>query len=199
MRNSFLYPIPELDMAINLLAEATDQLLDGDICAANAYIVEADIPIIWDYYHLIAGPTRPVIHWQSKMPVNCIPKHERTESRMPSTREERLIFIRDGWRCRFCQIRVISREARDILREHLEIRWGKDRECHTALLTLAVSLDHIVPHSRGGTNDPTNLVTACGPCQFGRNQWTLEEVGFNDPRERAPIVDEWDGLTRVIG
>lgn len=45
--------------------------------------------------------------------------------------------------------------------------------------------------------DEPNLVTACNACQFGRGQWTLEEVGFFDPREYPPFLDEWDGLTRL--
>jgi 5-methylcytosine-specific restriction endonuclease McrA len=26
------------------------------------------------------------------------------------------------------------------------------------------TIDHVLPRSRGGTNDPTNLVVCCGPC-----------------------------------
>jgi len=199
MRNSFLHPIPELETATNLLDEAVDYLLDADIDAANTCVAQADMPIIWDYYHLITGPTKPVIHWQSKGP-DRISKDKRAGSRMPSVPDQNSIFVRDGWRCRFCQVRIISRDARNTLRNHLRIRWNKDKaiECHTALLALAASLDHVVPHSRGGTNDPSNLVSACGPCQFGRSEWTLEEVGFNSPWQRPPIIDEWEGLTRVI-
>ena len=77
-------------------------------------------------------------------------------------------------------------------------RWGtRNADKHSALAALSASLDHVVPHSRGGSNEESNLVTACNACQFGRGQWTLEEVGFIDPREFKPALDAWDGLTRL--
>jgi 5-methylcytosine-specific restriction endonuclease McrA len=35
--------------------------------------------------------------------------------------------------------------------------------------------DHVVPISRGGTNDPANLVTACDPCNASKGNLTLSE------------------------
>jgi HNH endonuclease len=32
----------------------------------------------------------------------------------------------------------------------------------------ATTVDHIVPRSKGGTDDDWNLRAACGPCNFGR-------------------------------
>jgi len=136
------------------------------------------------------------------MPRDAIPKSQRASLRMPGQALEQAIFRRDGWRCRFCGCRVISRKARLALARLYpeEARWGKTfhEQKHCALGSLVASLDHILPHSRGGTNEEENLVTACTPCQFGRNQWTLAEVGFTDPRGREPIVDEWDGLLRIL-
>ncbi|MFF3992454.1 HNH endonuclease signature motif containing protein [Streptomyces cyaneofuscatus] len=36
----------------------------------------------------------------------------------------------------------------------------------------ATTADHIVPLSRGGTNDIQNLRPACGPCNFSRDNRT---------------------------
>lgn len=36
--------------------------------------------------------------------------------------------------------------------------------CAKALTPFAFTVDHVVPLSRGGTNDPSNLVLACGSC-----------------------------------
>ena len=68
---------------------------------------------------------------------------------------------------------------------------------HAALYATAVSLDHVVPHSRGGDDDEANLLTVCFCCQHGRGQWLLDEMELYDPRERPPIVDSWDGLRRI--
>ena len=36
-----------------------------------------------------------------------------------------------------------------------------------------LSLDHLKPYSKGGTNTPTNLVTACQRCHSGRGTRSL--------------------------
>ncbi len=63
---------------------------------------------------------------------------------------------------------------------------------------MASSLDHVVPHGRGGKNEDSNFVTACYCCQFGRGEWTLEEAELEDPRLREPVRDGWDGLSRLV-
>eukprot|EP01037_Dinobryon_pediforme_P008739 gene8739-8830_t len=132
------------------------------------------MPVIGAYTALVTGAVNPLVHWQSMMPSSGTGL-ERSAQRMPSSSTERAIYARD-----------------DVA------RWGaRNADKHTALAALSASLDHIVPHSRGGTNDEPNLVTACNACQFGRGQWTLEEVGFFDPREYPPVLDEWDGLMRL--
>jgi 5-methylcytosine-specific restriction endonuclease McrA len=32
------------------------------------------------------------------------------------------------------------------------------------------TLDHVVPRSEGGSNEASNLVTACGKCNYGRKK-----------------------------
>jgi 5-methylcytosine-specific restriction endonuclease McrA len=157
------------------------------------------MPVIAAYTSLVTGAVNPLVHWQAAMPVGDV-EYERSAQRMPSSSSERAIYVRDGWRCRYCGTRVIDRSMRARLHRCLPdvARWGaRNADKHTALAALSASLDHIVPHSRGGTNDEPNLVTACNACQFGRGQWTLEEVGFFDPRVFPPVLDEWDGLTRL--
>lgn len=36
-------------------------------------------------------------------------------------------------------------------------------------------VDHVVPKSRGGTDDPTNLVSACQPCNYAKHDRMLDE------------------------
>ncbi|WP_328478506.1 HNH endonuclease [Actinoplanes sp. NBC_00393] len=40
--------------------------------------------------------------------------------------------------------------------------------CSLCGLIVATTADHVVPLSRGGTNELTNLRPACGPCNYGR-------------------------------
>ncbi len=79
------------------------------------------------------------------------------------------------------------------------IRWGaRSNERHAAFFALSASVDHLVPHARGGDGSLGNLVTACQSCNLGRGGWLIEEVGLIDPRTRPPAIDAWDGLDRVL-
>ena len=199
MRRSFLYPIPQIEIAINYLDEAVDHYLSENNELAAEMLVQADMEEIAAYYKLIVGKTRFPVHWQHRQP-QSIEKNERIQTRMPPANVTRNIFERDGWRCRYCGTRVFSAKARRRIIDAFptETHWvEKEYERHAALTCQAASLDHILPHSRGGDNSEDNLVTACGPCQYGRNQWTIDEFGFYDPRQFTPEVDSWDGLTRI--
>lgn len=58
--------------------------------------------------------------------------------------------------------------------------------------------DHVLPHARGGNNDLSNVVITCAPCNFGRMDKLMEEIGVIDPRTRKAVDTDWDGLERLI-
>ena len=66
------------------------------------------------------------------------------------------LFARDHYRCQFC-----GRSAAEL----------KPRE--------SLTRDHLVPLSRGGTNDWTNVVTACSPCNTRKGNLLPEEIGMH--------------------
>lgn len=41
-----------------------------------------------------------------------------------------------------------------------------------------VHIDHVHPISRGGSNDMSNLVVSCAPCNIEKSNHTLEELGW---------------------
>jgi len=66
---------------------------------------------------------------------------------------------------------------------------------HPAYLLLSTSLDHVHPRARGGSwNERSNLVTACRPCNSGKADFTLEELGWS-LLDEADVRSDWDGLT----
>jgi 5-methylcytosine-specific restriction endonuclease McrA len=72
----------------------------------------------------------------------------------------RALFARDAWRCQYCGT------------EH-----GK------------LTLDHVVPRSRGGESVWENVVTSCAPCNLRKGDRTIEEAGMrlkHPPRAPAP-------------
>lgn len=58
--------------------------------------------------------------------------------------------------------------------------------------------DHIVPHARGGDNSIGNVVVTCAPCNYARMDYTLDELGLENPLSREPRQSNWDGLERVL-
>jgi len=65
------------------------------------------------------------------------------------------LFARDGYRCQFC-----GRPGGEL----------RHRECLTR--------DHLIPLSRGGTNEWTNVVTACSSCNTRKGNRLPEECGM---------------------
>lgn len=125
----------------------------------------------------------------------------RAEKRMSSTSVRKQLQERDGFHCRFCGIPVIDKKIRTAIRDlyPIELRWGSTNSTqHAAFQCMWLHYDHVLPHCRGGDNSLDNLVITCAPCNFGKLEWTIEELGLLDPRERPPKPSSWDGLSRFV-
>ena len=66
------------------------------------------------------------------------------------------LFARDRYRCQYCG------------RTQVEL---KPRE--------SLTRDHLIPISRGGTNEWANVVTACSPCNTRKGNRMPEEIGMH--------------------
>lgn len=198
-RACLLAPLLEHEAAIEMLLNAADAILAGDLDLARGLVRRADMPVLFKHAALVMSGSDPRV--QRRRPVKVTAgKIAKIASRMPSEGTTKALFARDGWRCRFCNCRVVPPKARTAMRTALPgtIPWSETEGFHGAFYAMSASVDHIVPHSAGGTNDEENLVTACWSCQFGRGAWSLEEVGLLDPRTRPPVKDGWDGLERLL-
>jgi hypothetical protein len=110
------------------------------------------------------------------------------------------LFAGDKWRCRYCGIRVAGN------RKHFkkfaqvidmpELTAGRtDESRHGLYLMLMASYDHVRPVNQDGTNDSSNLVTACWCCQFGKYKFSLDELGLTGPIDLELVKsDSWVGL-----
>ncbi len=76
--------------------------------------------------------------------------HRRVNKRWKPPRfRKKVLFNRDNWMCQYCGI---------------------------ALTYTSVSIDHVLPSSRGGVTSWKNCVTACKPCNKKKSNRTPEEA-----------------------
>ena len=74
----------------------------------------------------------------------------------------RALFARDGWRCAYC-----------------------------GTSSGRLTLDHVVPRSRGGDSTWENVVTSCAPCNLRKGNRLPHEVHMelaHPPRPPAPVL-----------
>jgi hypothetical protein len=108
------------------------------------------------------------------------------------------VFQRDSFTCRYCSRRTVLPPVLRLLSVVFpEIfphnpNW-KMVACHLAFWRDTASCDHIVPIARQGSSEPDNLVTACYMCNSTKQNWSVEELGW----EVMPVcTSDWDGLAR---
>ncbi len=115
---------------------------------------------------------------------------------------KREVLAHDGWRCRYCHLRVITSPALTALEKRLPaaLPIGRaDFECHRMQCVLRLTWDHIKARAGGGANDATNIVVSCGACNYNKGSSSLEELRLRNPLDREPPRDEWDGLNGRFG
>jgi hypothetical protein len=80
------------------------------------------------------------------------------------------VFERDGFTCRYC---------------------GKTPP------DVRLSVDHIDPVSKGGTNDESNLITSCAECNGGKGSRKLGELPKDTDLRRAQELIEQTDLAKL--
>jgi 5-methylcytosine-specific restriction endonuclease McrA len=202
-RKCLLEPIPEIWIAAGLLREAVDAHLSGETHRAEALISEADVPAIAKWTDSIWGDRNQQIHRfrSAPNPPPTLTKEMRPQPRMPTVKTKLRVKERDGFLCRFCGIPVVDKSIRTRIHAAYPnaLRWGRiNVERHAAFQCMWLQYDHVLPSSRGGESSFGNVVVTCAPCNFGRMEWTLEEVGLMDPRT-APVSPSWDAAAKWNG
>lgn len=202
LRHCFRKAISEIFDAARLLDAAATARQMGRRELAAGLLQLANMPAIREWLNSIWGPGSKFTQCRltpTSKPV--IPKAERDPLRMPSLDTRKALHKRDGFHCRCCGIPVIRMEVRQYFcAEFPELhQWGRGNACeYAAFQAMWVQYDHIVPHALGGPNDYENLLITCAACNYGRMQYTFEEVGIIDPMTREPVPSQWDGLERVL-
>jgi 5-methylcytosine-specific restriction endonuclease McrA len=117
-------------------------------------------------------------------------------------RYEKLVFERDFYKCRYCGLRLIAKGVLTAFEKAVGISefctQGTNADQHGVIHAFKIVADHVVPYGSGGQTNPDNLVSSCPACNYGKYNYTLEQLGIDDPRDRPPVHCDWDGLTSLI-
>ncbi len=112
------------------------------------------------------------------------------------------VFERDSYHCRYCGGKLISQEFLKTfikrLNSPLFSRGETNLNTHGIIhLTWPVA-DHVIPWNKGGRTSLDNLVSSCAPCNYGKDGYTIEQLGLIDPLTRPAKISDWDGLSVKI-
>ncbi len=202
-------PIPDWFIAeFELLSQSVRLTARGNIEDASATIMKIRCNDLRDWYvdhgHR-SGNVRNSVLNNPKPKV--ISKINRDKPRNPGTKLISAVLQRDGSRCRYCGMRVfpkhVLRVLSDVLSDKVFMSAKKtpgqtNAETHGAALIFTSVVDHVFPWNCGGQTSMDNLVTSCFACNYGKAGYTLEQLGMDDPFERPPVRDGWEGLVDLI-
>ena len=59
-----------------------------------------------------------------------------------------------------------------------------------------LTIDHVIPRSQNGTNDPSNLLPACKSCNESKGSRTL--LTWYTSRNRRYTVERWEKIKAVL-
>ena len=198
MKRSFREPIPEIYDAARYLDAAVSAHMNGNKKIADDLFVIANDPKVCAWTDSVWGKNSQYVQIDKRADLH---KSTIAKARMPTAVQKTMLHERDGFHCRFCGMPVIRAEIRTILSKYYPsaFPWGRANETqHAAFQCMWVQYDHVIPHSSGGENTLENLIVTCAACNYGKNNYTLEELGLIDPRGFSPIQSQWDGLERLI-
>lgn len=107
------------------------------------------------------------------------------------------VFVRDGFVDRYSGRRLVFPAVLRILSALMPVEfpfhpnWRTD-VTHRAYWVLQPTIDHLVPVTHGGADEPANWVTTCQVLNSAKGNWTLEELGWH--LHPPGDVREWDGM-----
>jgi len=107
------------------------------------------------------------------------------------------VFLRDGFVDRYSgtrmvfpgTLRIISHRVPEAFPFHKN---AKTDECHFAYWELLPTIDHLIPVSRGGSDESSNWITTSMTRNAAKSNFTLAELGWS--LHSPERLDRWDGL-----
>jgi hypothetical protein len=100
---------------------------------------------------------------------------------------------KDQTRCTNCQPLVDDRSLAPYRHARAVVLRGSPL-CHWGCGNLATTADHLLPKSKGGTDDVSNLVPSCGHCNYSRKD---KAAPTTQHRSTTPTTKRVSGPMRL--
>ena len=105
------------------------------------------------------------------------------------------VFLRDSYTCRYCGLRQVAKEILYAFEKVVGTSefhtLGTNAQQHGITHGFRIVADHVVPFKKGGRTSMDNLVSACPACNYGKDAYTVEQLGIEIPLLRPPVGDGW--------
>ena len=187
---------------INIFLDAVDGFISGnkDACFFILKQLQNEQITLWYIEHgQMSGRHRNI--QLKKLSPPPIEKSMRDTERSPK-KLQNSVFERDGYKCRYCGNKLISQDFIRLFIKKLNSPFFKRGD--TNLTTHGIIhlswpvADHVIPWNLGGKTNLSNLISSCASCNYGKDGYTIEQLGISNPFNRVPIIDKWDGLVSKI-
>ena len=115
---------------------------------------------------------------------------------------ESKLFARDNYKCRYCSDYVVPKKVfkkAQSLIGSTDLPLGRTNLTRSGFyLMFVATLDHVVPWSLGGRTDESNLVTSCWSCNYGKANFTVEQIGIKTPFNSMTVRDPESKVERLL-
>ena len=170
--------------SFQVFSESLELIREDKLVEAKSLLNNSPDLEMREWFHVHAQNTGA---WRSK--AFGIPRQAPVASLDPVkafTKFEPSVFARDNFRCRYCSSEVLPKKVFKQARAMLgaeTIPLGRTNASRSGFyLMFVATLDHVLPWSLGGRTDETNLVSCCWSCNYGKANFTVEQLGLKDPR-----------------
>jgi 5-methylcytosine-specific restriction endonuclease McrA len=174
--------------------------IDRNTCLDKISKIKSEEIINWFIEHgQMSGRHRDLI--LKIIPNPTVDINQRDLSKSPRKLQD-AVFLRDGYKCRYCGDRLISQNFMRLFIKKINtslFQRGKSNLTTHGIIHLYWPVaDHVIPWSKGGLTNLENLVSSCATCNYGKAGYTIEQLGIENPFNRSPILDNWNGLIEKI-
>lgn len=190
--------------AVERFSLAVSELAKGNFKKSLEALETCDSAAVGRFYieHGQQASYSRVTNRQEIDKINLLNKKMNPSRRNPTPKMTKEVFERDFYRCRYCGLPIITAkvfsEFSRIVGPGNFLNGRGNTKRNGLTLGLRGVVDHVYPHSLGGRTELDNLVTSCYSCNFGKAEYTLEQLGIDDPTVKQPKYDDWRGLTEFL-